>query len=226
MSDKRTIAVDYAPRRSRRKRRIALLLLATCTLGLLAAGYGLVKPKWPDWQWRYYVYRSLHYQGAPDKPASGQPDFWLRMNPYAAGYGDYVFLHERTSPSGIHRLVLVNALSSSETQQDPNEPDRRSGQFLDLEFWAYDPANAYKYKHRPLGHTYQGDPQREWTMGLAYKFQVLNGQPDPKDESHFWFIYVLDGERGTVDGWLRDDGSVVCKIRDGPALQWQPDGGK
>jgi hypothetical protein len=43
---------------------------------------------------------------------------------------------------------------------------------------------------------------------------LFAGQPDPADESHFTIDYEVDGDRGTIDGWLRDshDGSNRVRV--------------
>jgi hypothetical protein len=46
---------------------------------------------------------------------------------------------------------------------------------------------------------------------------ILAGHLDPVDESHFTFDYKLNGQPGTVDGYLAADDSVKFNIRSGPA---------
>ena len=36
------------------------------------------------------------------------------------------------------------------------------------------------------------------------QLRLFAGQADPADESHFTIDYEVDGDRGTIDGWLRD----------------------
>jgi len=57
----------------------------------------------------------------------------------------------------------------------------------------------------------------EVVLGMADKVRVFNGQPDPSDASHFTIGYEVDGQPGTIDGWLTDDGIVKLEVRDGPA---------
>ena len=52
------------------------------------------------------------------------------------------------------------------------------------------------------------------TFGMRRFFA---GQIDPADGSHFTIGYQWnDGVRGTIDGWLQDDGSVRLQVRPGP----------
>ena len=56
-----------------------------------------------------------------------------------------------------------------------------------------------------------------WVVGsYARRFEFLAGQRDLADSTHFTVPYRADDERGTIDGWLRDDDSVVLSVRDGP----------
>ncbi|HEV2294202.1 MAG TPA: hypothetical protein VGR35_10115 [Tepidisphaeraceae bacterium] len=50
------------------------------------------------------------------------------------------------------------------------------------------------------------------------KLQYYAGQSDPADRSHFTIEYAINGERGTIDGWLRMDDTVDLVVRDGPAV--------
>ena len=43
------------------------------------------------------------------------------------------------------------------------------------------------------------------------QWRFYAGQHDPADPAHFTFDYDHDGRRGTIDGRLKDDGSVELK---------------
>ncbi len=45
--------------------------------------------------------------------------------------------------------------------------------------------------------------------------RLYDGQPDPADESAFTIDYDLNGQRGTIDGKLGDDGAVTLTPRAG-----------
>jgi hypothetical protein len=51
----------------------------------------------------------------------------------------------------------------------------------------------------------------------AKHLKFYAAQLDPKDPSRFTIQYEIDGQSGTVEGKLEDDGSVTLKVRDGPA---------
>lgn len=71
--------------------------------------------------------------------------------------------------------------------------------------------------------TQPGDPGK---LKVQYKQQlrVYAGQPDPADASHFTINYVLDGQPGVIDGWLKADGSVALRPRAGKVVNslWYP----
>ena len=50
-----------------------------------------------------------------------------------------------------------------------------------------------------------------------HRRRFFAGQPDPNDASHFSIDYEVEGEKGTIDGWLQDNDTVKMEVRDGPA---------
>jgi hypothetical protein len=44
--------------------------------------------------------------------------------------------------------------------------------------------------------------------------RLFAGQADANDASHFTIDYVLGDQKGVIDGWLKDDGSVLLEKRD------------
>ena len=68
-----------------------------------------------------------------------------------------------------------------------------------------------------LGHQF-------WPGVEDRSLRFYAGQADPSDPSHFTIAYEMTGGRGTLDVWLRDEGSsaiVELKVRDGPAAGTQ-----
>jgi hypothetical protein len=43
--------------------------------------------------------------------------------------------------------------------------------------------------------------------------RIYAGQLDPEDASHFTIDYEARGRRHTIDGWLRDDETVLLEER-------------
>lgn len=44
--------------------------------------------------------------------------------------------------------------------------------------------------------------------------RLFAGQPDASDASHFTIDYVLADQKGVIDGWLKEDGSVLLEKRE------------
>lgn len=52
-------------------------------------------------------------------------------------------------------------------------------------------------------------------MSPAQVLRLYAAQRDPADLSHFTVDYELDGRKGVMDGWLRDDLKIHFRLRDG-----------
>lgn len=228
--------LDYAPpipwRRKLRSRRWALrALIAVVLLGLVAAAPSL----WRRAQLVYWQRQCMSYTPAPEQlaferdPARPQhiiEEFpsvkydlagtslepgtyftlpaWERFYELAGGglrSNGTLFVHRRTSPRGNTRLVAVDLVRAY-----------ASGELITA-------ARVFS-----LGGLYR--PPRELTAATiapnavplnrpdAKIVRVFVGTPDPSDPSHFTIDYELDGQRHTLDGWLRDDDTVVIESRD------------
>ncbi len=69
----------------------------------------------------------------------------------------------------------------------------------------------------------------DWTHGKVTLeprglFRFYPGQVDPSDASHFTIDYELDGQRGTIDGWLRENSVVELLPRQGATVDRDPNG--
>ena len=53
-----------------------------------------------------------------------------------------------------------------------------------------------------------------WVQIYKSKVRMFAGQPDPADPAHFTIRYELDDQPHVIDGWLRDDDTVL--------LAWRP----
>jgi hypothetical protein len=109
-----------------------------------------------------------------------------------AGYPPIVFMHERTSPGGTRRLVIVSGLWTNA---------------LDLE--KYTDAIAI-----PVASVFDTlTPQmRTQTMsqysGAYVQADLHPGIADPADASHFTIPYDAENTPHVLHGYLQDDGTV------------------
>jgi hypothetical protein len=53
-------------------------------------------------------------------------------------------------------------------------------------------------------------------------FRFYAGQLDPNDPSHFTIDYAIDGQRNTIDGYLKDDNSIIFSPRAGRIVSEGP----
>lgn len=105
-----------------------------------------------------------------------------------------VFMHERISPAGHRRLVVVESLQFY--------PD-----WSLLEAYPCVPATGMPKTRLQPG-------ERKALQHPPMK--IFAGQIDPFDASHFTIDYELNGERGVIDGWLVNDREVNLEFRNKP----------
>jgi hypothetical protein len=107
-----------------------------------------------------------------------------------------VFIGDRFTPAGKRCLVVVEATC---------EPVANGNGVVRL-----------------LGTTMIGSERRVVRTGLfgvpfyfdaSTAMRLFAGQRDPSDPTHFTIAYQADGGSGTIDGWLRDDGTVILDRR-------------
>jgi hypothetical protein len=132
----------------------------------------------------------------------------------------------------VRRLSIVAAPCVFTTRRNRPRPDAQEDGISVLEVRRGSPgqANAYGYsglnispgvvKWTPAG---SGQPGR-LSLEAPGLMRLYAGQPGPKDASHFTIAYEIDGRKGKIDGWLRDNGSVDLKPDGGAVFGrvWKP----
>lgn len=115
------------------------------------------------------------------------------------------FLHERRNRRGERKLVVV---------APPSDPRSITYAIADVSSWR----GATKTTWITI---YFSSAYEEILLGRVDRapLRVYAGQPDPSDETHFTFRYELDGQPGTIDGYLRDGDDIEFRVRDGPAVK-------
>jgi hypothetical protein len=129
---------------------------------------------------------------------------WPGLQGARSGFGlRTVFLHERVSPAGHRRLVRVESIYGNALQ----------------------PQYGYDVTVLAPGTLWRDPKEVSPRFGFAASGRYIPadyyfGQPDLDDASHFTIEYAVAGKpRGTVDAWLRDDETVVFKLRDPASTQ-------
>jgi hypothetical protein len=139
-----------------------------------------------------------------------QWDAFLRMAPLAARtYGTVLFLHARQSPSGHHRLVALTIAS-------PGPFMRPSPVQLLLNAQVIQPGKAWRAPRLVSSNVIPSPvpPPRPISLErLAHGIRFYAGQVDPADASHFTLSYTIGTQPGLIDGWLRDDDSILLEAR-------------
>jgi hypothetical protein len=106
------------------------------------------------------------------------------------------FLHERTSPNGHRRLIILCADGTA------------AGRTMGLWSTVLEPVSVLSSRRHQYSAVFA-----ELFHDVTGDFRVFAGQPDPNDLSHFTIGYELAGTPGIIDGWLEDSGDVRLKER-------------
>jgi hypothetical protein len=128
------------------------------------------------------------------------------------GPGCVAFLHARTTPSGRNRLVVARI-------------ELEGGQFYPSGTLTKRAIRIHGSVSVPAtlvpGSELHGDVRSGLSLRLQEEDQIrlFWGQADPDHGDHFTIGYQLNGQTGTLDGWLKDDGQLDLRVRDGPAKQ-------
>lgn len=208
-------------RRAVRRAVLALLLVSGVAV-LTIVGRAV----WQQWRWNQqwqemiasqqqcmsYVVRS-DFAACDNDPAGGRflayipmelrhfNEVALRLGQIGWGLRGAAFLHGRRSARGTVRLVIVWA------------------------DWNYEERGVNLVGDSVVPATSSQGPR----LAANTRFGVLNcdrrvesltiygGEPDQTDSSHFTIGYRLNGQPGTIDGWLLDSGKVKIHVRNGPA---------
>lgn len=149
--------------------------------------------------------------GRPPKEVVGDPltirrvtewEHFARALPTATRFGfagvegPVLFMHERETPKGEKRLVVVS--------YDP-ESDLHLTENIDLMVQEMEPGTLGAYP-RDIPGTMFYDVMGSVLPPKHMRFYA--GQADAKDATHFMIDYEAWGQRDTVDGWLENSGEI------------------
>jgi hypothetical protein len=176
----------------------------------------------------------------------------LTISKRGAFSGALLYLEGRKSPSGEERLVCVVLDASLRSESTATEGRSRiDEEQLGLRQYVVKTRRALAvgaYKATGDNHIDLDSPRMleilqpsqkqtavTWTKTSAWEngevsirhgqvMRFFAGQADPADPSHFTIKYEYNGQPGGIDGWLRDDGSVVLEPRVGRIVQSDPSG--
>jgi hypothetical protein len=178
---------------------VAVLAALLIAFGGMAVHLGIVAriERW------IRVQRCLQYSFPPNSTATGSPAVWRPFSPGIGRPWSVAFLHERRSPSGTRRLVVVYVYVDQ--YSDVGKPPAAVGQAIDLHISAEDAIPGRLVANPHL------QPESEGTfsptvipLGYGGWACIFHGQPDETDEAHFTIGCSIDGRTEVVDGWLVD----------------------
>ena len=204
MSDRRH-ELDYAPREAHEvhrawiRRTIRIIFVLAVTTALIAIAIRLVRQALYLRVQRACMTHVLPphtvvFQTMPTRSANFAPVRTL----VPIDSDTTVFSHERWTPAGASRYVLVNYWWNSE------EVVISGAQYL--------PATLMLKSRVSLLF-----PPKNSGLTLPARARIFAGQPDPNDPTHLTIDYELDGQRHVIDGWLTSDGEVKLETRPIPA---------
>ena len=155
--------------------------------------------------------RQPDYKGIANNrwPVGYQPPQWMELSaatgPPIITFAT-VFVYERRTPSGRSILVTCDVAGATHgviesTTATITARTLTRGSVLSL------PRQRFQDNLR---------------LDLARRdgiLRILWGKPDPNDPTHFMIDYTVAGRVGTIDGWVKDDYSVLLEPRGEPTSQ-------
>jgi hypothetical protein len=117
-----------------------------------------------------------------------------------SGAAPAIFLHGRKTPSGVTHLVAVQFTTMATA-------DPLNGRFLS--------PYVHQMVFGPNAPGSKRSGQLEMCLAPTDRVRFYDGQPDPADQSAFTIDYDVNGRRGTIDGKLANDGTVMLTPRTG-----------
>jgi hypothetical protein len=208
--------LDYAHqpaalhRRNVRRRAAAVAML----LVVLIASNKWLPPAWRHARLLYWQDKCLAYV-PPDRPvvkssvggncAAPWHEFYELFSPPGRKALSTVFLHELCRKDGARRLVAVEAETAMGLG---NVPDSE----VALDYHVIAPGTLWR---RPeLVTSANLRPSFHYEGGEGQHFDIQPGRPDPADPTHFTFDVRWRQRTITLDGWLRDDDTILLEPRE------------
>jgi len=152
----------------------------------------------------------LHYRPTPAGGAYYFDADWADFNAVLAPPGiapnATLYLHQRQTPGGQSRLVAVELLTVRSIG---------TARALDLSVRVIEPGYLSPPRDLSAG---AGLVLGRVIVSAERSLRLYAGQSDPDNPSHFVMEYQEDdGRHRTIDGWLREDDTVILEPRDTPS---------
>jgi hypothetical protein len=154
--------------------------------------------------------------------------------------GPTLFLHARRTPAGEERIVWVLIHAEQQLLYTSTNESRRELQAhtnRTIAAFVLEPGRMEVFtggtwvipKTPSLKTTVTWTRGANWENGSvainpAGLFRFYAAQPNARDPSHFTIDYALDGQRNTIDGYLKNDDSVQLIPRAGRIVSQSSEG--
>jgi hypothetical protein len=214
--------IGYAPPRSHSRRLMRRLWLPAFLLLVLASSYWWGPPVYHRAELEYWYGRAAGYAPPSDGAAVWETQ---RSNPWYRGSG-VVYPWAR-----FYRAVSPPGLQSGGTAFVGGRRTRDAGREVLV---AVDVLTPTVPAAQPEFHVRVFRPGAGWNPPRQFiddratplpppkqSLRVFAGRADPADESHFTIPFDADGQRGVIDGWVRED-RVDLEVRPAPLTRPLP----
>jgi hypothetical protein len=200
--------LDYAQPRSWRERKaVRRAIFAAALLLVIFGSFKFFRPALNHAQMLHYQRQCMTHAEPPERTAftSGALNpksdtawerFYGLFSPPGGKHGAIVFVHELRHSDGSPRLVAIEA--------------DLQGAVVQLDSTVIVPGGVLS------------SPQLRFNGSWLAPFSTMKfsdvhlhaGQVDPADPAHFTIAFEYANGSGTIDGWLRDDDSVLMELRE------------
>jgi hypothetical protein len=227
--------LNYAPARPRRRdqwllrlRRLALLCVL---IGVIVVLWRVTQPYVQQLRYLYWQWRCMRFVAPADQvayeedfrrvPQLAMQDGYQRVSPLSSMAVGYVpppltklqsgwvcmaFAGERISAGGQTRMVVLSYQVFGDVHN----------LLAPRTFALYGSGKTPASLHP--GSSLSGSGRGiQFRLEAGDHFRLFWGQRDPVDGSHFTISYLMNDQLGTIDGWLRENGALELRIRDGIA---------
>lgn len=140
-------------------------------------------------------------------------EFYARLSPPGLRSAGTAFLHTLRNGSG-ERLVAVDVIHSSSATS--GERDVLLPRVIATGSWLRPPREIWVSPNETTQTSKSPQPADVLSLSgveEAGPYRVFAGQIDPADASHFTIRFESGDRSGVVDGWLRDDDTVLLSER-------------
>jgi hypothetical protein len=209
--------LDYAHEPAALRRRFVWrrrVVSAAILLVVVLASVKWVGPAWRHARLVYWQGKCLAYEAGDKLVVAGGiggdcagpwREFYNLFSPPGRKALGTVFLHELRKPDGTRRLVAVEAEAFMGLGNNPDSE-------VTLDYHVIVPATPWRRAQLVTNANLR--PSFHYEGGEGQYFDIHPGRVDRGDPSHFTFDVTWRARTVTLDGWLRDDDTVLLEPRE------------